>query len=122
MQQYLLSCLLFTPLVAAFVALFIPSGRNNFFRYLAVLASVAQLGFLFGIIMYLDPNHEGLQGVERASWITLDLGTWGILKAEYFVGLDGLNFPIVALAVFVMLVAVISSWSINKNIKGYFIL
>jgi NADH-quinone oxidoreductase subunit M len=64
----------------------------------------------------------GIQFIEKQSWITLRLGSWGYLKAEYFVGIDGLSFPLVGLSVFVMLIATISSWSIDKNVKGYFLL
>jgi NADH-quinone oxidoreductase subunit M len=60
--------------------------------------------------------------IEKQPWITLDLGPWGILKAEYFVAVDGLNFPLVCLSVGVMLIATISSWSVSKKIKGYFVL
>ena len=55
-------------------------------------------------------------------WITLDLGSWGVLKAEYFLGLDGLSLPLVVLSVFVMLIATVSSWKIVENVKGYFVL
>lgn len=64
----------------------------------------------------------GLQFVEQHAWITLDLGSWGILKAEYLVGLDGLSLPLVCLTVGVMLITTVSSWTIEKNVKGYFIL
>jgi NADH-quinone oxidoreductase subunit M len=52
----------------------------------------------------------------------MELGQWGFLQAEYFVGLDGLSFPMVALSVGIMNIAVISSWTIEKSQKGYFIL
>lgn len=45
----------------------------------------------------------------------------GVL-AEYFVGMDGLSFAMVTLTILVMLIAGISSWTIDKNVKGYFIL
>jgi NADH-quinone oxidoreductase subunit M len=63
-----------------------------------------------------------LQFVEQKPWISLSLGSWGVLKAEYLVGIDGLNISFVFLTVAIMLVASISSWSITKNVKGYFIL
>jgi NADH-quinone oxidoreductase subunit M len=63
-----------------------------------------------------------LQFVEKQPWITLHLGGWGVLKAEYFVGMDGLSFPLIAMSAFVLLIAVISSWTIDKHVKGYFLL
>lgn len=121
MQQYLLSFLLFIPLVAAFIALFIPAQFIKTFRWLALGASLIQLGFLIAIIYQYEASAQ-LQFIEQASWISLDLGSWGVLKAEYLLGLDGLNFPLVALSVIIMLIATISSATIEKNVKGYFVL
>jgi len=67
-------------------------------------------------------NSGSFQFMEQQSWITLDLGTWGVMKATYLVGVDGLSFPLVILSVFIMFIATISSWSISQNVKGYFIL
>jgi NADH-quinone oxidoreductase subunit M len=121
MQQYLLSCLLIIPLIAAIAVVFIPAHLQKTFQHLALTACVAQLLILAFIISSYDPS-AGLQLVEQHSWITLDLGTWGILKAEYLLGVDGLNLPLVSLAVIIMTIATISSRSIKMNVKGYFIL
>ena len=119
MQEILLSLLLFTPLLAAFIALFIPAAAISNFRYLTLAANIFQVIFLlFVMILYKDAS--GLQFVEHKPWITIDLGSWGILKAEYFIGLDGLSFPLVILSVFVMLIATISSWTIDHKCKGIF--
>jgi NADH-quinone oxidoreductase subunit M len=50
------------------------------------------------------------------------MGGWGAMRAEYFVAVDGLSFPLVALSVFIMFITTVSSWSIRENVKGYFIL
>jgi NADH-quinone oxidoreductase subunit M len=121
MQQYLLSSLIFTPLLAAFIALFIPRHYEKLFRITSLMASLIQV-FLLIIIVCGYTKGEQLQFTEQQPWITLDLGSWGILKAEYFVGLDGLNLSLISLSIGIMLIVNISSWSINKNIKGYFIL
>ncbi|HYG19955.1 MAG TPA: NADH-quinone oxidoreductase subunit M, partial [Ohtaekwangia sp.] len=126
MHQYLISLLIFTPLVAAAAALFIPARLKDVFRMLSLIASSIQLVYLvFILIDYASPagpEGEAMRFVEQAKWITLDMGAWGVLQAEYFVGLDGLSLPLVGLSVVVMLIASISSWEIQKNVKGYFIL
>jgi NADH-quinone oxidoreductase subunit M len=121
MQQYLISLLIFIPLIAALGGTLIPSSKENFFRYLTVVVSIVQLAILFVMFGHYD-TAGGLQFTEKQPWITLSLGGWGVLKAEYFVALDGLSFPLVALSVFIMLIAAISSWTIRKNVKGYFLL
>jgi NADH-quinone oxidoreductase subunit M len=121
MQHYLLSCLLIIPLIAAIAVVFIPDQFQKIFKQFALVVCFAQLVVLAWIISTYDPA-AGLQFVEHRSWITLDLGTWGMLKAEYLLGVDGLNLPLVSLSVIVMLIATVSSRSIEKNVKGYFIL
>ncbi len=121
MQQYLISLLIFIPLAAAFIGLLLPAKSENSFRYLTSAANFFQLLILIFMFAAYDGS-KALYFVEQQSWITLDLGTWGILKATYHVGVDGLSFPLVILSVFVMGIATISSWTINQNVKGYFIL
>lgn len=121
MQQYLISLLIFTPLIAAFAGIAIPSRHHQAFRVLTLGVSIAQL--ILVAFAYSTYDHNGgLQLIEKQPWITLQIGGWDILKAEYFVGLDGLSFPLVAMSVFVLLIATISSWTIDKNVKGYFLL
>ena len=90
MQQYLLSSLIITPLVAALVALFIPSRLIKYFPVVSIIASVIQIFFLIQLLSGYQAAGT-LEFVERQPWITLHLGSWGVLKAEYFLAVDGLN-------------------------------
>lgn len=121
MQHYLLSLLIFTPLVAALFALFIPSSSKSIFRTITVIASLIQVFVLLLVIRSYEAS-TSLQFVEQVTWISLDLGSWGTLQAEYFVAIDGLNIFFVCLTVVIMLIATLASWSITSGIKGYFIL
>jgi NADH-quinone oxidoreductase subunit M len=121
MQQYLLSSLIFTPLVAALIILFIPGSHQNLSKHIALIISIIQC-ILLTIVVFNFSADGSLQFVERKTWISLDLGSWGTLQAEYFLALDGLNLSLVALSIPVMLIATIASWSVTKNIRGYFVL
>jgi NADH-quinone oxidoreductase subunit M len=121
MQHYLLSLLIFTPLIAALIALALPSASHRPFRLIALGASIVQLIVLAFVIAAYEPS-TSLQFVEKKSWIALDLGSWGALQAEYFVAIDGLNILFVCLTVVIMCIAVIASWGITTKIKGYYIL
>ncbi len=121
MHHYYISLLIFIPLLAAAAGLFVPAGAAKYFRYSTLFVNLFQALVLIAMVMEYIPG-QGIQLVEKKDWITLNIGTWGILKAEYFVGVDGLSMPLVVLSVFVLLIATISSWTINKNVKGYFIL
>ncbi len=121
MEEIVISLLIFIPLLAVFIALFFPATSIAPFRYLTLGVNLLQVIFLITILGSFELS-SGVQFVEQQPWITLNLGSWGTLKAEYFVGLDGLSMPLVGLSVFIMLVATLSSWTIHKNAKGYFIL
>ena len=121
MQQYFITLLIFIPLLATCLGLLIPSSKTIAFKYLTLVVSGLQLLLLI-VNGLAYSSSGGIQFVEKQPWITLNLGSWGMLKAEYFVGLDGLSFPLVILAVFVLLIATISSWTIEKSVKGYFLL
>ena len=121
MQQYLISLLIFSPLAAAFIGLFIKAKSVSVFRYLALLANGIQIFVAMIMVFSYEPS-AAMQFVEQQPWITLDLGNWGVMKATYFVGIDGLSFPLVILSVFILLIATVSSWNVSDNVKGYFIL
>ncbi len=120
MSYHLISFLIFTPLLVAFALLLVPSGSVKTFRWATLITSVVQTIILL-IMLSGYQSSSDIQFVEQYNWITLDL-QWATLKAEYFVAVDGLSMPMVALSVVIMLIAVISSWTITKNVKGYFIL
>jgi NADH-quinone oxidoreductase subunit M len=62
-----------------------------------------------------------MQYVERASWIDIRSVAWfGRVHIEYFVGIDGLSVTMVLLTALISFVAVISSWTIDRSVKGYF--
>lgn len=122
MSKHLLSVLIFLPILAALTALFIPAGKKNSFRLLSLLICIFQLIVLFFIVRQYNLETGSLRLVEQSNWFTLDLSSWGKMRAEYFLALDGLSFPLVSLSVVVMFIATISSWTIEKNHKGYFIL
>lgn len=119
MHHHLISLLIFTPLAFALALLAVPVAATKSFRMIALSASVIQLLILVYMLTQYQPGT--LQFIEQYDWITLDL-EWGTLKAEYFVAVDGLSMPMVALSVVIMLIASISSWTIEKNVKGYFTL
>jgi NADH-quinone oxidoreductase subunit M len=119
--DYLLSLLILLPLAAAVVVLILPSALSGRFKWINLATSLGQLLLLIVLLQGYDTG-RGLQFVERATWIQLDLGSWGTLKAEYFLAVDGLSLPMVALSVFIMVIAALSSWTTTHQPKGYFTL
>lgn len=115
-SQHLLTFLIFIPVVAALVLLALPSAFKTYYRWIALGVSAIQMIILLMIFARFQAI-AGYQLIERYSWIRIDL-----LAADYFVAIDGLSFPLVALSVFILLIAVVSSWNVTDRPKGYFAL
>lgn len=120
--QHLLTWLIVVPVVAAAVVLALPNRFSVWFKSVALIASLIQVGLLTFIVMSFDPTQKEFQLIERASWINIDLGAWGFFHAEYLLALDGMSIVLVALSVLVLLIAVISSWTVATGRRGYFTL
>lgn len=124
----ILSLLIFLPLLATLIILFLPIALQNYFKHIAL--GFTGLQFLLSAYMYtqFDPTLVGVdainayQYVEQLAWIRLDIGRLGKLEIDYFIGVDGISLPLLVLSTLVMLMAIGASWNTTKNRKGYFAL
>lgn len=124
-----LSALLFLPIVLLLFFLFIPKEKEMLFKWSTLGVTIIQLIISLFILAGFNQSSSGsiidvssFQYVEKVDWIQLNLGSLGKLSIEYFLGVDGLNISMVLLTNLVMLVGAISSWNVQKNVKGYFAL
>jgi len=124
----LLSLLIFLPIVAGILILLLPSAWQQRYKYVALGAIIVQV--VISAYIYINFNNSltgvadenSYQLVEKLPWIRLSLGSLGNLEIDYFLGIDGLSMPFLVLTSLVMFVALLSSWDIKKNLKGYFAL
>lgn len=127
-MQNILSYILLFPLLIAGVMLFLPAEKWNVFRRLALGATGVQLALSIILLIQFDKSlvpeswSGAFQFVEQMDWITMSLGSIGELRIQYFLGVDGISLPLVALSSLVLLIGVISSWHLQEKTKGYFIL
>ncbi|MDA1050099.1 MAG: NADH-quinone oxidoreductase subunit M [Planctomycetota bacterium] len=116
----LLSLIVFLPVLGAVVLAFVPSGKDELARYitlgvtLAVLA-LCVIGFFGNGETEFDAAEASMQSVFNLPWIPS-------FNIEYYMGLDGISFPLVMLTALVCVLAMGASWSITKHVKGYCIL
>ncbi len=101
--SYLLSWIIFSPLVFALFAMFTPSSFEGKLRLLTLIQTL--FGAILATILYFnfDGNLSGPQLVHLVSW----LPDWGI---NYFVSIDGISLPLVMLTAFVGPVAILGTW------------
>ncbi|MEZ4903545.1 MAG: NADH-quinone oxidoreductase subunit M [Spirosomataceae bacterium] len=120
MTTYLLSFLVFLPLVGSGVIVFLPSAQKQWYKWIVLGFCAIEVLFAGILYFYFQPNIAGYQFVEKADWITLSLGDLGIVSIDYLLGIDGISLPLVMLTAVVMLVGAISSWTISYHEKAYF--
>ncbi len=130
----MLSLIVFLPIIAGLVILAVPSSQKQIIRIVSLLAALAQGVLAVLIWRGYDPALPGItagvggsplgsfQFVEKIPWISLNLGGFGSLNIEYFLGVDGISVTMVILTALVSAIGVLSSWTIQKQVKGYFIL
>ncbi len=132
-MDHILSWIVFLPTLAALLCLFAP---RDVIKWIALggtlvtfIASLLLIGEFWGatssmtsVEVFGGAYGEALHCVDRADWITSKNFT-----IEYFLGIDGLSFPLVILTTFVSLLACLASlnfekWKINKGARAYFVL
>ena len=113
----LLTATVFLPLAGAMGIFLLGRGERNIrlFAVLVALADMALALLVFGLFEHGDGANR-FQLVDRFAWIPGDN-----LRASYFMGVDGLSAPLVALTGIIGFCAVLSSWRIGHRVKEYFI-
>lgn len=120
----LLHLLIIMPLAGAGLILLLPSSAVQTIKRIAQL--ICLLLALCSATIFLAVNNKSttqygdLLLAEKYSWISLDMGNWGKLKVMYFLGIDGLNLPLVLLSGIVLLLGALASYHIKKLHKAYF--
>ncbi|MEQ9405542.1 MAG: NADH-quinone oxidoreductase subunit M [Cyclobacteriaceae bacterium] len=127
-MENILSYIFLFPLLIAAVMLFIRSDSTGIFKRLALAATSVQLVLSLFLFFQFDKSTvisnwaDAFQFVEKIDWINMKLGSVGVLNIDYFIGVDGISMPLIALSSLVLLIGVIASWNLTEKTKGYFIL
>ncbi|NOY40485.1 MAG: NADH-quinone oxidoreductase subunit M [Planctomycetes bacterium] len=115
-----LSLLVFLPAVAALVLALLPRLTDDAFKCITlavtILVFILSLGmFRLGAGIDFQAGVAEMQNLFQVDWIP----TFGI---QYFMGLDGISFPLIVLTSFLCVLAMGASWPINKHVRAYCIL
>ncbi len=125
----ILTWILFLPIIGMIIVLLIPGKFEQAIRYTA-LGITGLLVLLAGVLFRsFDRSLTGIndvesfQFVEKFRWITVESVPWfGRIEINYFLGIDGLSILMVLLTALIAFIGAISSFSITKQVKGYFAL
>ncbi len=124
-----LTWLTFLPVLAMVLVLLLPKEQKGAIRWTTLVATFIQLVLAVLVFMRFDRGLSGIntaagmQFVERLPWIDVKSVAWfGRIHIEYFLGIDGLSVVMVLLTALISFIATISSWTIDRSVKGYFAL
>jgi len=122
MQNHILSIILFTPLVGAFVLLFVPKENKDAIRWIANLFALG--GFLISIPLVpmfwaqrfeVTPTHFKFLEGSANNWIPS-------IGAGYNLGIDGISFLLIMLTTLLGWISILSSWTaIEIRVKEYYV-
>jgi NADH-quinone oxidoreductase subunit M len=109
----MLSVVTFAPLAGALIILCMPKEKVKAIQTVAfVFAGISLIASLAMLPGFDRATHE-MQFVERFAWIP----SFGV---QYFMGVDGLSYPLVLLTTFMSVIALVGSLGIENRVKEYF--
>jgi NADH-quinone oxidoreductase subunit M len=118
----LLSLIVFLPAAGGLALAFFPREMTDAMKMFTLV--VTAVVFLLSAIMALPGDGGGwqfdaavsdMQKVFSVSWIPS-------FNIYYFMGVDGISFPLVVLTTFITMLSMAASWTIDKHVKAYCIL
>ena len=114
-MEYLLSWIIWLPVIGMLFIFFIPRDKENLIKQSAAFFTGGQLLLTLVLWAKFDASNGEMQFLERADWIPS-------FNISYILGVDGLSLPMVILASLLGFIGVFVSWNISKAVKGYFAL
>lgn len=123
----ILSWITLLPILGMVIILFIPKAQEKLIKGLTLLITSIQV--ILSIIILAGFNYSkggvfdanSFQFIEKFRWIDIEGFSWiGRIKIDYYLGIDGISVPLVLLTAIICFISTISSFSIDKSVKGYF--
>ena len=114
-MEHLLSWMIFFPLLGALAVAFVPSKNEGLIKWIAAGSTLVPLLLSIVLLRNYDSTSAVVQFQEQWDWIPS-------IHVQYFLGLDGISILLVLLTALLSFLGVFASWTINKMVKGYFLM
>src|SRR5450755_1352796 len=120
MQNHILSIILFTPLVGAFLLLFVPKENKAAIRWIANIFALG--GFLISLPL-VPMFWSQMQSADRFKFMEGAPNNWiPSIGAGYVIGIDGISFLLIMHTTLLGWISILSSWTaIENRVKEYYI-
>lgn len=109
----MLSLITWSPLIGALIVLMLPKENKRAIQIVSFVAAGISLAASLWLIPQFDRSATAMQFVEKWAWIPS-------MNVSYYMGVDGLSFPLVLLTTFMSFISLIGSLGIEKRVKEYF--
>jgi NADH-quinone oxidoreductase subunit M len=116
-----LTLITFLPAAGGAIIALLPANNHKLIRWTALGVTGIVLAITLSLYPQFSSSMTGInqpssfQFTEEAKWIP----AYGI---NYYVGVDGLSFPMVLLTALLCFICIPASWGISKSVKGYHLL
>jgi proton-translocating NADH-quinone oxidoreductase, chain M len=114
-SNHILFLILFLPLLAGIVVLFLPSDKLKAIRWTAFGASLVPFVLTIFLWTQFKSSQPGFQFQEQYIW-------YAALHSTFHIGVDGLSLTMVLLTTLLTPLALLASFNISDRIKAYFML
>jgi len=112
LNDYLLSILIWVPIVGGFVVLTLSDATKA--KWFSLAVSVVTFAFSIPLWTGFKLGTADMQFVERTSWIPA-------IHSDFHIGVDGISMPLILLTTFTTVLVVISGWrNVEKRVSQYF--
>ncbi len=113
--EHLLTAILFSPVVAGLVLLFLPGEEKKLLRVAAFIGSLIPLALSLILWFRFDPTATGFQFEEQAAW-------YEAINSSFHLGVDGISLAMILLTAILTPLAILASFGISDRVKAYMIL
>ncbi len=113
----LLNWILWMPMLGVLGVLLIPRSKTTMVKYWSLVNTIITFGLTLVLYANFDTSVGAMQDVFNVSypWIAQ-------FNIFYKLGVDGISLPMIVLTGLLFFICVLSSWTIEKQVKGYFAL
>jgi len=114
-SNYLLTFILFSPVVIAVILMLLPRDQENLIRWVAFILSFIPLGLSIALWLGFNSEQPGFQYQEQAIW-------YAPINSSYHLGVDGISLTMVLLTTLLTPLAILASFGISDRVKAYMVL
>ena len=114
-SNYLLTFILFSPVVVAVILMLLPRDQENLIRWVAFILSFIPLGLSIALWLGFNSEQPGFQYQEQAIW-------YAPINSSYHLGVDGISLTMVLLTTLLTPLAILASFGISDRVKAYMVL